>query len=88
MCRLLGEEAAQLGRVNLDQCADPLRAQEVKAGANVTLIRLARQLRKTALDAAVNDEVRQGIEHRGLSFRAASELRGFLPCLLSGLSTC
>src|ERR1700730_1625912 len=62
---LLGQEATQLSRVNLDQRAYPRRAQEVKAGAHVTLIRLARQLRETALDAAVDDEVRQGVEHRG-----------------------
>src|SRR5271166_6306146 len=68
MGALLGQEAPQLRCVNLDQRADPLRAQEVKAGAHVTLIRLARQLRKTALDAAVNGEVRQGIEHRGCPF--------------------
>jgi hypothetical protein len=68
MGALLGQEAPQLGRVNLDQRADPSRAQEVKAGAHVALIRRARKVRETALDAAVDQEVRQGVEHRGCPF--------------------
>jgi hypothetical protein len=66
MGALLGQEAPQLGRVNLDQRADPSRAQEVKAGAHVALIRRARKVRETALDAAVDQEVRQGVEHRAV----------------------
>src|SRR5207245_11181892 len=44
MRRLLGQEASELRRVNLGQRADPSRVQEVKAGAHVTLICLARQV--------------------------------------------
>lgn len=68
--RLIGQEAAQVSGANLNQGADPLTSQKLDAGAHIALIRLARQVGQTPLHTAENDEVRQGVLHRGLRFRA------------------
>lgn len=57
MCRLPREEGAQVARANLAQRGETLAAQELETGAHVALIRLARQLGETPLDAAVDDDV-------------------------------
>jgi hypothetical protein len=54
---LIRQETAQVRRANLRQRRDTLAAQMLKAGAHVALIRLAGQLRETALHAAVDQEV-------------------------------
>jgi hypothetical protein len=41
---------------------------------HIALVRLAPELRETALDAAEDDDVRQGVKHRGLRFRAGPAL--------------
>jgi hypothetical protein len=60
---LIREEATQIRGTDLGRRRDAIAAQELKTGAHVTLIRLTRQIRQTTLDTAVNQEIRQGIEH-------------------------
>ena len=69
MLGLGGEEAPQIGGPYLDKRRESLLAQELDAGAHVALVCPARVLRQTALDAAIDDEVGQRIEH-GTSLRA------------------
>jgi hypothetical protein len=64
MLGLLGEEATQIGRTNIDQRRDAVVSQVFDAGAGVARIRFARRVSQPALDTAVDQEVSQGIEHR------------------------
>jgi hypothetical protein len=59
------DRPGQLVRVHVrvGQRRDALAAQKVKAGAHVALVRSARQLGQTALHAAEDHKIRQGIEH-------------------------
>jgi hypothetical protein len=70
-----------------DQRRNPFGAQKLKTGSNVALIGRAREVRETALYAAENHEIRQGIEHRkllsgspDLALKAAVKVSGLQIC--------
>ncbi len=67
---LFGEETPQIGRANIPQRRDALVSQVLQAGAGVALIGFACRVRQAALDAAVDQEVRQRVQTSLLRFPA------------------